>query len=58
MYAALWRRLPGGRWARTGQCVLLAALAVVLLYGVVFPWLAPHLPIDDATLPQPSGATP
>lgn len=40
MYGALWRALPGHTWAKALQCLALAALVVVLLFGWVFPWVA------------------
>lgn len=39
MYAALWRRLPGGRAARALQCALLGVLVFVILFAWVFPWI-------------------
>ena len=58
MYAALWRALPGPRWARALQCLLLALAVVAVLFTWVFPWLMPLLPFDDvslgAALPAPA----
>ena len=39
MYAALWRRLPGGRAARIVQLAALAAVVAIALFGWVFPWV-------------------
>ena len=50
MYAALWRRLPGGRLAKTVQAVALAAVVVALLFLWVFPAVAPHLPWENVTI--------
>ncbi|NHA69354.1 hypothetical protein [Phycicoccus flavus] len=50
MYAALWRALPGPRWARAVQCLVLAALVVVVLFQWVFPAVAPLLPFNDNTV--------
>lgn len=50
MYAALWRRLPGGRLAKAAQCAALAATVVVVLFVVVFPALAPRLPWENITV--------
>lgn len=55
MYAALWRRLPGGRLARAAQCLVLALLAVAVLFQWVFPALAPHLPGGQVTIEAPRG---
>ena len=50
MYAALWRALPGPRWARVVQLVLLAALVVAVCFTWVFPWVSAHLPFADNTV--------
>ena len=57
MYAALWRRLPGGRWAKAAQCLVLALLVVAVLFLWVFPALAPHLPGGQVTIDPPSSTT-
>lgn len=57
MYAALWRALRGGRLAKAAQCVVLAALVVVALFGWVFPWVAQMTGTEDsATLDASRGA--
>ncbi len=50
MYAALWRMLPGGRLAKSLQCLVLAAAVVAVLFGWVFPALAPLLPFYNVTV--------
>ncbi|WP_182886184.1 hypothetical protein [Microbispora sp. H10885] len=45
MYKFLWRLLPGGAALRLTIAVLLTGGAVAALWYVVFPWLAPRLPI-------------
>ncbi len=50
MYAALWRVLPGGRWAKLAWCVLLFGLVVLVLFWWVFPAVAPLLPFDQVTV--------
>lgn len=40
MYGALWRALPGPTWVKVLECLALAAVVVVLLFGWVFPWVA------------------
>ncbi|GAA1881795.1 hypothetical protein [Lapillicoccus jejuensis] len=57
MYAALWRRLPGGRRAKSAQCLVLALLVVAVLFLWVFPALAPHLPGGQVTIDPPSSST-
>ena len=54
MYAALWRRLPGGRLLRSLQLLVLAAAVVAVLFVWVFPTAAPHLPFEDVTIDQSS----
>ncbi|GGL40242.1 hypothetical protein H9L10_13820 [Phycicoccus endophyticus] len=50
MYAALWRILPGPVWAKVLQCLVLAALAVVVLFHWVFPALAEAVPFNGNTV--------
>ena len=58
MYAALWRRLPGGRLAKTLQALALLAAVVAVLFLWVFPAVAPHLPFEDVTIEPTTGAAP
>lgn len=44
MYGWIWRRLPGRLWMKLLCAFILVSLAVVLLFGWVFPWAEPHLP--------------
>jgi hypothetical protein len=37
MYSALFRKLPGGKFAKTVQLVLLAMIVVSILFFLVFP---------------------
>lgn len=53
MYVWLWRHLPGGAVLRIVQCAILFAGVCALLLFVVFPWIEPHLPIDDVTVTAP-----
>ena len=50
MYAALWRHLPGPRWARALQCLLLALVVVAVCFLWVFPAVSPLLPFTDSTV--------
>ena len=50
MYAALWRSLPGPRWAKALQCLVLAVLVVAVCFTWVFPVLSPLLPFTDSTV--------
>lgn len=44
MYGWIWHRLPGPWPAKAAGAVLLAALAVVLLFRFAFPYAEPRLP--------------
>lgn len=50
MYAALWRALPGPRWAKALQAAALAVLVVLVCFTWVFPAVAPLLPFNDGTV--------
>ncbi len=56
MYGWLWRRLPGGLVGKLLGCTLLFALAVLLLFFVVFPAVEPMLPFSDVTVGDAPGA--
>ncbi|GAB1643790.1 hypothetical protein [Krasilnikovia sp. MM14-A1259] len=47
MYAWIWRKLPGGLWAKLTGSVALTAAVGLLLWYFVFPWATPLLPFDD-----------
>jgi len=50
MYVWIWRHLPGVLALKLLQVLLLvAALSAVLLF-VIFPWIEPHLPINQVTV--------
>jgi hypothetical protein len=46
MYAWIWRHLPGNVRSKAACAVVLATGAMALLWFVIFPWLAPRLPVD------------
>ncbi len=50
MYGWLWRHLPGNRATRVVLLTVLCLAVVVLLFGVVFPWLEPRLPFNQVTV--------
>jgi hypothetical protein len=52
MYVWIWRHLPGPLALRIAQVLLLIAAVCALLLFVVFPWIEPHLPIGQATVPE------
>ena len=54
VYAALWRRLPGGRWAKGLEALVLVVLVVAVLFQWVFPAVTPYLPFENVTVQAPS----
>jgi hypothetical protein len=50
MYGWLWRHLPGPTGVRALTLLALATVVVVVLFQVVFPAVAPLLPIDQNTV--------
>jgi hypothetical protein len=51
MYVWIWRHLPGPVVVKLGQTLVLIAAVSLLLLFVVFPWIEPHLPISQVTVP-------
>jgi hypothetical protein len=52
MYVWIWRHLPGRLALKFAQVLLLVALVSLLLLFVIFPWIEPHLPISQVTVPS------
>ncbi|CCH77197.1 conserved hypothetical protein [Nostocoides japonicum T1-X7] len=50
MYAALWHLLPGPRWAKALQCLVLLVVVLAVCFWWVFPAIAPHMPFNDSTV--------
>lgn len=50
MYGWIWRHLPGTLPLKLVQVLVLVAAACALLLFVVFPWIEPHLPINQVTV--------
>lgn len=44
MYAALWRMLPGPTAVRAVTLIAIAALIVLVLFTIVFPWATQFVP--------------
>ncbi len=51
MYVWIWRHLPGPLGVKLLQVLVLVALVSALLLFVIFPWIEPHLPINQVTVP-------
>lgn len=47
MYAWIWRHLPGTAPAKAASMATLAVAVAALLWFVIFPWITPHLPLDQ-----------
>jgi hypothetical protein len=52
MYVWIWRHLPGPLAVRLVQVLALVLIVAALLLFVVFPWIEPHLPINQVTVPS------
>jgi hypothetical protein len=52
MYVWIWRHLPGSLALRLVQVLVLVAAVAALLLFVIFPWIEPHLPISQVTVPS------
>lgn len=50
MYGWIWRHIPGTTAIKLTTVLLLAGLAGVVLWYVVFPLLEPHVPLDRVTV--------
>lgn len=50
MYSALFRLLPGPRWVKACQMVVLLLAVVAALFVWVFPWVESMLPDADLTV--------
>ncbi len=50
MYGWIWRSLPGPFLVRLLLALVLLGAVVVLLFGWIFPAVAPHLPFNDSTV--------
>jgi CHASE2 domain-containing sensor protein len=50
VYSFVWRHLPGPLVVRAVLASLLLAAAVAVLFGWVFPVVAPHLPFNNGTV--------
>jgi hypothetical protein len=47
MYVWIWRHLPGTLALKTLQVLLLVLVISGLLLFVIFPWVEPHLGLND-----------
>jgi hypothetical protein len=52
MYVWIWRHLPGPLAARMAQVLAIVLIVAAVLLFVIFPWIEPHLPINQVTVPN------
>ena len=52
MYVWIWRRLPGNVAIKSAEVLVLFLAVTALLMFVVFPWVEPHLSINQVTVPN------
>jgi hypothetical protein len=57
MYRWIWRHLPGNWAAKLAGCLALFVGVVALLFYVVFPWVDPKLPWNDAGVNRDAAPT-
>ncbi len=50
MYRLLWRALPGPRWAKAIQALILAVVVFVVLMNYVFPAVSSLMPYNDVAV--------
>lgn len=52
MYSALWKILPGPRWAKTLQAIALVIVVLGVCLEWVFPWIAENFIQTESTVGQ------
>lgn len=50
MYRALWRVLPGPRWVKVVELIVLGSGLLLLLFTVVYPFIAQTFLLEQSTL--------
>ncbi|MBA3744802.1 hypothetical protein [Sporichthya sp.] len=55
MYVWMWRHLPGPWFVRLALSLMLALVAVYLLFEHAFPWLDPKLPFNQVEIEGGAG---
>ncbi|MGO1714245.1 MAG: hypothetical protein ACTHYS_04095 [Ancrocorticia populi] len=50
MYGLIWRALPGPKWLKFIEALILILVIVGVLFEVVFPWVAANIPAFDNTV--------
>jgi hypothetical protein len=52
LYGLIWRLLPGPRWLKLCEAVVLALAVVAALFNWGFPMIAPFMPFNNNTVGQ------
>jgi hypothetical protein len=52
MYSALWRVLPGPRWLKVIEVVVLVIVVLGVCVEWVFPWVAENFIQQESTVEQ------
>lgn len=50
MYVALWNLLPGPRWIKLLQILVLLSVTILLLFQWVFPWATEYFNLTGNTV--------
>lgn len=50
MYAALWRALPGPRWVKVLEALVLLAAVLAFCFLWLFPRISQYMPFSDNTV--------
>ncbi|KGF05717.1 hypothetical protein [Arcanobacterium sp. S3PF19] len=50
MYGFIWRKLPGPKWLKAIEALILFFLVVAFLFKIGFPWLDENTGINDITI--------
>lgn len=56
MYAALWRILPGPRWLKVVQALVLVGVVLAFCFLWLFPRISQYMPFSDNTVSMSSGS--
>lgn len=50
MYGFIWRHLPGPRWLKFIEAVIIIVAIVACLFHWVYPWMVLNLPMFSNTV--------
>lgn len=50
MYVALWRILPGPRWIKVLELLIILSVVLLLLFQWVFPWANAYFDLTGNTV--------